>query len=113
MSIIDKFILHGEKVTKYLDGGSALHLNLESYPTKEQYKKLIEIASQQGCNYFCTNIKITVCNSCGHINKNTTHKCVKCGSDEIEYATRIIGYLKKISSWSNLRKEEHQRRFYH
>ena len=52
ISIIDKFILHGKKTTQWLDGGSALHLNLDEHLTKEQYKKLMCIAVKTGCFYF-------------------------------------------------------------
>jgi ribonucleoside-triphosphate reductase len=71
INTLDKFVLHGQDVVKYLDGGSALHLNLEEYPTKEGYKKLLILAARTGCNYFTTNVKITICNDCGNINKNT------------------------------------------
>ena len=40
LSIIDKFKLHGEDYVKYLDGGSALHMNLAEHLTKEQYREL-------------------------------------------------------------------------
>lgn len=91
LSIIDKFILHGNDTTKYLDGGSALHLNLEDYPTKETCKKLLNIAVKTGCPYFCTNVKVTICDDCGYINKKTENHCIKCGSKNVDYATRIIG----------------------
>lgn len=110
---IDKFILHGKNNLQYLDGGSALHLNLEEYPTKEGYKKLFNIAAQTGCNYWTTNVKITCCEDCGHIDKHTLHKCPKCGSKNITYATRIIGYLKKISAFSSPRQREEAMRYYH
>jgi anaerobic ribonucleoside-triphosphate reductase len=113
INVFDKFELHGKEVTQYLDGGSALHLNLEQYLTKDQYLKLIGLAIKTGCNYFCTNVKITICECCGHVNKDTKHHCVKCGSEDVSYATRIIGYLKKISSWSGARKIEEGKRFYH
>jgi anaerobic ribonucleoside-triphosphate reductase len=113
INALDKFILHGREMTEFLDGGSALHLNLEQYLTKDQYFKLIGIAIKTGCNYFCTNVKITVCEDCGHINKKTECHCVKCRSKNVSHATRIIGYLKKITSWSGARKTEEKKRFYH
>jgi ribonucleoside-triphosphate reductase (formate) len=113
INIVDKFILHGKEYIKYLDGGSALHLNLGEYPSQEGYKKLLELAAKTGCNYFTTNVKITICNDCGNINKNTLNKCPKCGSANIDYATRIIGYLKRISSFSKDRQDEALKRFYH
>jgi anaerobic ribonucleoside-triphosphate reductase len=111
--VADKFVLHGEQATKFLDGGSALHLNLDDYLTKEQYRKMFNASAAQGCNYFCVNVKVTVCNDCGHIHKKTLDKCVVCGSEDIAHATRVIGYLKKVTSFSKPRQVEHKERHYH
>lgn len=113
INILDKFILHGNEIIQYLDGGSALHLNLDEYVTKEGFLSLLDIAAKTGCNYFCTNVKVTICNECEFINKETTHKCVKCGSEDVDYATRVIGYLKRISNFSKNRQKEHNLRYYH
>ncbi|MCM2354482.1 MAG: anaerobic ribonucleoside-triphosphate reductase [Pseudobdellovibrio sp.] len=110
---LEKFSMHGAEMTKYLDGGSALHFNLEEYLTPLQYEKIIELASLAGCNYFCTNVKITICNECNNIDKKTMHACSKCGSENIDYATRVIGYLKRVTSFSAGRRTEHGRRKYH
>ena len=109
----DKFILHGKDMVKYLDGGSALHLNLKEFLTKKQFAKLINFAAGAGCNYFCTNVLSTLCDDCGHIDKRTLSECSKCHSKNIDYATRIIGYLKRISSFSKGRRVEHDVRHYH
>ncbi len=111
-NLIDKFYLHGNDYIQYLDGGSAYHCNLEEYPTQEGFRKLLDVAAFTGCNYFCFNIKVTVCNSCGFINKNTTDYCTKCSSKDIDYATRIIGYLKKITNFSKDRQLEERARYY-
>lgn len=113
ISILDKIILHGRQFMKYLDGGSALHLNLENYPTKETFKKLLNVAVIEGCNYLCFNVKITICNDCNHIDKRTLMKCSKCGSKNIDYATRVIGYLKRVKSFSTPRQNEENLRHYH
>ena len=113
ITIIDKFILHGDATTKYLDGGSALHLNLEDIPSKETCDKILEVAIKTGCPYFCTNVKVTVCNDCGHIDKQTNNHCVKCGSKNIDYATRVIGYLRKVTNFSADRQVEESKRYYH
>ncbi len=110
---LDKFILHGKNMIQFLDGGSALHLNLEEYLTQEGFYKLICVAAKTGCNYFCTNVKITICNSCNHIDKKTLFNCSKCNSKDIDYGTRIIGYLKRVSSFSSPRQKEHDLRHYH
>ena len=112
ISIIDKFILHGKKTTQWLDGGSALHLNLDEHLTKEQYKKLMCIAVKTGCSYFTFNIPNTVCNNCGHISKHKFNKCPRCSSENVDWATRIIGYLKLISKFSSQRQIEADKRYY-
>ena len=112
ISILDKFQMHGKRFMKYLDGGSAYHCNLAEYPTQEGFKKLLKVAAKEGCEYFCFNIRVTCCNSCGYIDKHTLTKCSKCGSENVDYATRIIGYLTKVSSWSKERREEHKKRSY-
>lgn len=111
-NIVDKFILHGSKLTKYLDGGSALHANLHEHLTKEQYRVLMLDAIKTGCSYFTFNIPNTICNDCGHINKNHLDHCVKCGSKNVDYLTRVIGYLKRVSSFSEARQKEAEKRYY-
>ena len=111
-NIIDKLMLHGAKLTTYLDGGSAAHLNLNEHLTKEQYINIIETAIKVGCSYFTFNIPNTVCNDCGHISKHNLKKCPKCGSTNVDWLTRIIGYLKRISSFSEARQEEASIRHY-
>ena len=112
-NIADKFVLHGKEVIQYLDGGSALHLNLEEYPTFEGYKRLFELAAKTGCNYWTTNIAVTCCEDCGYITKKTQHHCHRCKSKNVTWATRIIGYLRKINNFSEGRQLEASMRHYH
>lgn len=112
LTILDKFKLHGKDYIKYLDGGSALHMNLDEHLSKEQYRNLLRVAAVNGTNYFTFNIPNTICNDCGHIDKRYLKECPKCGSKNVDYATRVIGYLKRISNFSQARQEEASRRFY-
>jgi ribonucleoside-triphosphate reductase len=110
---LDKIILHGRETIQYLDGGSALHLNLEETPNQEGFKKLIHATANAGCNYFCFNIRITICNDCAHIDKRTLWECSACHSQDVDHATRVIGYLKRVSNFSSGRQKEHTLRHYH
>ena len=112
LSMIDKFKLHGEDYVKYLDGGSALHMNISEHLSKDQYRQLLNTAAHYGTNYFTFNCRNTVCNDCGYISKDTLEVCPKCGSHNLDYLTRVIGYLKRISSFSEMRQEEAHHRFY-
>ncbi|NLA88782.1 MAG: anaerobic ribonucleoside-triphosphate reductase [Alcaligenaceae bacterium] len=113
INALDKFLLHGSELVDWLDGGSALHLNLDEALTQQGYQSLFDIAARTGCNYFCVNVKITICNDCAHIDKRTLQACSACGSTDIDYASRVIGYLKRISAYSEGRRREHALRHYH
>ena len=111
-NVIDKFRLHGRKYIEHLTGGSALHMNLEEHLSQAQYRQLLRVAAKEGCNYFTFNIPNTICNECGHIDKRYLKKCPCCGSENVDYATRVIGYMKRVSSFSQPRQEEAARRYY-
>ena len=112
LTILDKFKLHGKPYIEHLTGGSALHMNLEEHLSEPQYRQLLRVAAQEGCNYFTFNIPNTICNDCGHIDKRYLHECPHCHSKNVDYLTRIIGYMKRVSNFSVPRQEEAHRRFY-
>ena len=111
-TVLDKFRLHGRKYIEHLTGGSALHCNLDEHLSQEQYFQILRVAAKEGCNYFTFNIPNTVCNDCGHIDKRYIKHCPKCGGENLDYLTRVIGYMKRISNFSAARQKEAARRYY-
>lgn len=112
LNVIDKFRMHGRDYIAHLTGGSALHLNLEEHLSKTQYRQLLRVAAAEGCNYFTFNIPNTVCNDCGTIDKRYLKRCPGCGSVNVDYLTRVIGYMKRVSNFSAPRQVEASRRYY-
>ena len=112
LSIFDKIEMYGKDITEHLDGGSALHLNLEQLLTFTQAKKIFELCRKNGVPYWTTNTRCTICNTCGKIDPETRQDCKHCGSKDLDYGTRIIGYLRRISSFSEGRQQEAARRYY-
>lgn len=110
--IIEKFRLHGRRFIEHLTGGSALHMNLDEHLSAPQYRQLLRVAAQEGCNYFTFNILNTLCKHCGHIDKHHLGECPVCHSTDLDYLTRIIGYLKRVSNFSLDRQKEAARRYY-
>lgn len=110
--IIEKFRLHGRRFIEHLTGGSALHMNLDEHLSAPQYRQLLRIAAKEGCNYFTFNIPNTLCNDCGHIDKHHLRECPHCHSTNLDYLTRIIGYLKRVSNFSLDRQKEASLRYY-
>lgn len=111
-SVLDKFILHGRQTYQFTDGGSACHVNLEEHLSKEQYLKLIDFAVQEGTNYFTFNIPNSKCEDCGHIVKAPIDTCPKCGSKDVTWYTRVIGYLRPVTAFSRDRQIEAAKRTY-
>lgn len=111
-SVLDKFILHGRQTYQYTDGGSAAHINLEDHLSIEQYLKLIDFAIQEGTSYFTFNIPNSKCEDCGFITKHPITKCPKCGSKKVTWYTRVIGYLRPITSFGSDRQIEAIKRVY-
>ena len=111
-SVLDKFRLHGRRYIAHLTGGSALHCNLDAHLSQPQYRQLLRVAAVEGCNYFTFNIPNTLCNQCGHIDKRYLKECPHCHSHDVDYLTRVIGYLKRVSNFSVDRQREAARRHY-
>lgn len=111
LTILDKIKLHGRNyIGDYLDGGSACHLNLDTHLTSAQYQKLLQYAADEGCSYLTFNVPMTKCKSCEHIVNAPIDKCPKCGSDRLQYFTRIIGYLTAVANWNSGRQKEFETR---
>ena len=111
-SILDRIDIHGKEVSQYLDGGAALHLNLQRIPSYEEAVNLIELNARHGVPYWTTNVLCTVCRDCGNIDPQTLTHCPECGSTNVDYGTRVIGYLKLISNFSKGRQKEAKQRHY-
>jgi anaerobic ribonucleoside-triphosphate reductase len=75
-------------------------------------RQLLKVAAQEGCNYFTFNIPNTICNDCGKIDKRYLKKCTHCHSEDVDYLTRIIGYMKRVSNFSAARQKEASKRYY-
>ena len=111
-SVLDKLALHGKDINKFSDGGQACHVNLDAHLTKKQYLKILDFALENGTNYFTFNIPMSECKDCGHTVNAPTDKCPICGSNNIRYWTRIIGYLTAVDNWSKGRQIEQKTRVY-
>ena len=108
----DKIEMYGKEITDHLDGGSALHLNLEQLLSFTQAKKIFDLCRKNGVPYWTTNVLCTICDKCGTIDPVTRKQCKTCGNTDLDYGTRIIGYLRRLSSFSDGRQKEADRRYY-
>lgn len=112
LTILDKIEMYGKDITDHLDGGSALHLNLEQLLSFTQAKHIFDLCRKNGVPYWTTNVLCTICDKCGTIDPVTRKQCKTCGNTDLDYGTRIIGYLRRLSSFSDGRQKEADRRYY-
>ena len=106
---------------KYMSGGSILHINInEGEVSTSTLVELAKTMYKQGVVYFAFNKILAECCDCGKTfttDKETFDKnevtCPDCGSVNTECALRIVGFIRKFSSWSSERQAEgKQRKFY-
>ena len=69
---------------------------------------IIHYCAEHGCQYVTFNVPNSQCSECGFIAKRPLTTCPKCGSHSIDWYDRVIGYLSKISNWSEGRQYEHK-----
>lgn len=113
MSVLERIRLHGKNyIGDFCDGGSAAHLNLDEHLTKKAYEKILTYAAENGCQYLTFNIPNCQCEDCKYIAKQPFTVCPKCGSKNVSLWDRVIGYLTKISNWSEGRQIEQGLRDY-
>ena len=110
ISVLDKLALHGRGIAQYCDGGQAAHINLDEHLSEAQYEKIMDYCITTGTSYFTFNIPISECKDCGHVVNAPVDCCPECHSTNIDYWTRIIGYLRPVSDWSSVRKQEFAKR---
>ena len=103
-TIFERLAIAG-KYDQLLTGGSIVHLNVDGDTTYQQNLKLREYAVKCGTEHFAINKCYTICNDCGEVIKYKTDKCEKCGSTNLDYVLRIIGYFVRVSAFGKVRRE--------
>lgn len=109
------------ELDKYMSGGSILHINInEDVADTQTFVDLAKAMYKQGVVYFAFNKLLAECCDCGKTFTTDKEKfddgnveCPECKSHNTECALRIVGFIRKFSSWTSERQTEgKQRKFY-
>lgn len=109
------------ELDKYMSGGSILHINInEDVADTQTFIDLAKAMYKQGVVYFAFNKLLAECCDCGKTFTTDKEKfdegnveCPECKSHNTECALRIVGFIRKFSSWTSERQAEgKQRKFY-
>ncbi|MFA4646304.1 anaerobic ribonucleoside triphosphate reductase [Pyrococcus kukulkanii] len=95
-----------EKVQKSFTGGVMMHIFLGEEPDPEALAKLTKRLMRTELVYWSYTPAITICNKCGYSTTGLHTHCPKCGSEDVEIWSRIIGYYRPLKNWNPFRKKE-------
>ena len=90
---------------KSCTGGSILHINAEQRLSREAMENLIRFCVKKHIRYFAINFFINKCKN-GHYDISRSESCSMCGEAIVERFTRVVGFLRPVSSWHKSRREE-------
>jgi len=99
-----------EKVQRSFTGGVMMHIFLGEEPDPEALAKLTRRLMRTELVYWSYTPAVTVCNSCGYSTTGLHTHCPRCGSENVEIWSRIIGYYRPLKNWNPFRKREFWRR---
>ncbi|MEZ0394269.1 MAG: anaerobic ribonucleoside triphosphate reductase [Desulfurococcaceae archaeon] len=94
------------KVQKYFTGGVMMHIFLAEEPDPEALSKLAKRLIDTDIVYWSFTPALTHCTKCGRTFTGLHRACPKCGSEEVEIWSRIIGYYRPLKNWSPERRRE-------
>jgi len=91
-----------------VDGGDIMHIFLgEGYPDPRGIKSLaLKVAKSTQAGYFAFTKDMTVCMDCSHVTMGLKDACEKCHSKNLDFISRITGYLQAVSGWNEGKKQE-------
>lgn len=79
---------------KLCNAGHISYLEVDDCPTGEAIMDILNYAYRNtNISYLGINFHIRYCKDCGTYLHNNEHKCVQCGSQDIQGVSRVTGYL--------------------
>jgi len=95
---------HQKDIQPYYTGGTIFHAFLPESVDKEITKKLVRKIAETKLPYFSITPTFSICQNHGYI-PGEKSICPECG-EETEVYSRIVGYLRPVSTWNDGKKQE-------
>ena len=95
---------HQKDIQRYYTGGTIFHAFLPESVDKETTKKLVRKIAETKLPYFSITPTFSICQNHGYI-PGEKGLCPECG-EETEVYSRIVGYLRPVSTWNDGKKQE-------
>jgi anaerobic ribonucleoside-triphosphate reductase len=97
-----------QKFFPLLNGGNMFHVWLgDASPDPEALYKLTKrITTKSNVGYYAYTKDLTVCSDCGKVTSPIFEQCPYCGSNKVEWWSRVTGYYQAVSGWNQGKKQE-------
>jgi anaerobic ribonucleoside-triphosphate reductase len=97
-----------QKFFPLLNGGNMFHVWLgDASPDPEALYKLTKrITMKSNIGYYAYTKDLTVCSDCGKVTSPIFEQCPYCGSNDVEWWSRVTGYYQAVSGWNEGKKQE-------
>jgi anaerobic ribonucleoside-triphosphate reductase len=107
MGLFDRIDLE-QKFFPLLNGGNMFHVWLgDASPDPEALYKLTKrITTKSNIGYYAYTKDLTVCSDCGKVTSPIFEQCPYCGSNKVEWWSRVTGYYQAVSGWNQGKKQE-------
>lgn len=89
-------------------GGDIFHIFLkEANPSPAGLMDFaFKLATNTNIGYFTFTRDMTVCKHCSKVASGLKLECPFCGSDKVEWLSRVTGYIQSVSSFNEAKKQE-------
>ena len=101
-------IQHQKDIQPLYTGGTIFHAFLPENIDRESCKKLVRKISETPLPYFSITPTFSVCANHGYL-KGKQFRCPHC-QKETEVYSRIVGYLRPVSTWNDGKQQEFRER---
>jgi ribonucleoside-triphosphate reductase len=99
---------HQKAIQPLYTGGTIFHAFLPEAIDRETCKKLVRKIAETELPYFSITPTFSVCRNHGYL-KGEFPKCPEC-EEETEVYSRIVGYLRPVSTWNDGKQQEFRER---
>ena len=106
LSIAER-INYESEVQGEFSGGVMMHIFLGEMPDLKALRKFVEkIVKNTKIVYFSITPTLTFCDKCKWQGTGIYKKCPKCGSENLDIWSRIVGYYRPLRNWNVGRRAE-------
>lgn len=91
-----------------VDGGDIFHVWLGEANTDPGALMdfAMRVATKTDIGYFAFTKDLTVCRDCGTTGCGLYDSCCRCKSPNVDYVSRITGYMSSVSGWNAAKRQE-------